>query len=391
MAVLHPRVIPLVPSLVAVSLYLLPVAVMLAVRSASGRAPNLLAVDLPCVVALDLLGILVLARFMRLDAAVLTSRALWGGAALSMAGLHALRRLPRGARRFDPGARAVMAGGAVLAFVLSVWRSRPYAIWDRQWHIPLVASLRGQKIPFVNVYQPRTPLGYHVSGDVLAAALQALSWGRLHSSAALSLAHDVMFVLTAIAVSALLFRPGRSRRSSLFVLIAPAVVLLAGPLTVGRSNGYSYLNYYEISFRPHVVLAGLLITGITAGVLLVLLPRPGEPRPKLLAPVLVILALLAVTDEPSAGMLLPALALLAWLGRRELPRAVALGAGRGSPGRRRGAGDPGHPVHPLGRSGSPRHGDRAPRPEPVRAHPAARQHLGPGNPGSQTWRRCSES
>ena len=36
----------------------------------------------------------------------------------------------------------------LLGLGLSLRLSIPYAIWDRQWHIPLVASLRGQRAPF---------------------------------------------------------------------------------------------------------------------------------------------------------------------------------------------------------------------------------------------------
>jgi hypothetical protein len=205
----------------------------------------------------------------------------------------------------------------VLALALSAWLSRRYAIWDRQWHIPLTTSLRGQRIPFVNVYQPNLQLGYHVSGDVLAATLQVLSGARLHASLALSLAHDLVFMLTALSIAALLLRPERKRTSALFAAAAPLTVLLAGPPpSTEMFTGFSHFNYYQMSYRPHVVLAGLLICGITAWLLTTPLPSAGPPARPRLGALLTMLALLAVTDEPSAMLLVPALMLMVFLARK---------------------------------------------------------------------------
>jgi hypothetical protein len=318
---------PLGPSLLSAALYLLPVFTLLWLRASRSRPTTEIAVVIPAAVAIDLLGIMVLTRLVRLDAAVLLSRAVW---VLIVVVVIAGRRIggqghPAPGLRLPNQLAAVLAASAGLAFLLSAWRSHPYAPWDRQWHIPLVASLRGQAIPFVNIYQPQVHLGYHISGNVLAATLQTLSWGRLHSSVALSLAHDLMFVLTALSISALLFRADRGRRWSLFCALAPLAVLLAGPIAIGAAgglgilNGFSYFNYYELSFRPHVVLGGLLITGIVSAVLTTVSPPGGKLEPRVLMAATPVLALLTVTDEPSAIMLVPALALVVFLGRRDLP------------------------------------------------------------------------
>lgn len=324
---------PFQASFIATALYLMPVIIVVAAHPIRMDNVQWLAVDVPCTVALDLLIILALARVMRLDAAIVASRALWGAGAILLAGLRFRRRGPTPqSPRISVAAISILSGAVVIAVLLSVWRSRPYAIWDRQWHIPLVASLRGQRIPFVNVYQPRLRLGYHLSGDALAATLQVLSGVRLHASAALSLAHDILFGLTALSVAALIKseRAGGvvsadssspMARWEWLVAVAPLGVLLAGPLPTVGANGYSYLNYYEMSFRPHVVLAGLLITGITAAVLIAASRNRRSSPLGLLGPVLAMLSLLAITDEPSAAILILPLTSLVVAGRRGLSSA----------------------------------------------------------------------
>jgi hypothetical protein len=314
--------VPFFAALLASVLYLLP-TVVVAAAARPRRAHGDLAVTVSAAVAADLLLILLLARLVPVDVAALLSRALWAAAGVA---LLVARRLSRGpaaedARPRPDRARTVVLGAAaVLGFAVSCWLSRPYALWDRQWHIPLVTSLRGQRLPFVNVYQPGLRLGYHVSGDVLAAVVQTLSWGRLHSSAALSLTHDLLFALTALVAAALVLRaPAAERRPRwlpwLAALGAPLAVLLAGPLTVlGSINGFSYFNFLQMSFRPHVVLAGLLIAGVAAAVVQGLGPDRASARWALPA-TLASLALLAVTDEPAAVMLVPALALVVFLRR----------------------------------------------------------------------------
>jgi hypothetical protein len=106
-------------------------------------------------------------------------------------------------------------------------------------------------------------------------------------------------------VTGLVHRPGRGGRWTLFAVIAPLAVLLAGPLTIGFWEGFSYLNYYQMSFRPHVVLAGLLMVGIT-GALLPALAGAMPPPPRAVAALAAMLGLLAITDEPAAAVLVAA-------------------------------------------------------------------------------------
>jgi hypothetical protein len=328
---------PLVPSCVATALYLLPVAVVVVARWSPDRSPRLVATDVPCAVAIDMLTILALAHVMRLDLAIVTSRCAW-----SVLGAWVIMGRWATVSRFHLPLAIVPAG--LLGLLVSAWRSHPYAIWDRQWHIPLVSSLRGQSLPFTNVYQPQIRLGYHVTGDVWGAMIQTLSGASLHSSAAMSLAHDIAFALTAVSLSAFLLggetprrwstglavaprvagavaggRPPWSAREAcrscsraLLFIVAPLAVLLAGPLPIGRFDGFSYLNYFQMSFRPHVVLAGLLTVGIVADVV-TRLHEPTEGGITRMASLWPMLGLLAITDEPSAVMLVPALVLVLFL------------------------------------------------------------------------------
>jgi hypothetical protein len=311
-----------VASLMAVALYLIPVGVVLAARRRPEAAVASIAILVPAAVAADLLVILLLARVVRLDAAVVASRVLWLAAAAGVALRQRRRRAPPDARA-DRRETAALAAAAALAVLLSASLSRRFAIWDRQWHIPLVDSLRGQSVPFVNVYQPHLRLGYHIAGDVLGATLQVLSGARLHASLALSLAHDLVFALLGVTLAASLLarRPGRGAGWLVFAAVAPLAVLLAGPPVMSDLfTGYSYMNYFQMSYRPHAALAGLFITGLLAAVLPPLPPAPrladaaaptaGATPAGIIAARAILIAALAISDEPSAGLAAPALALL---------------------------------------------------------------------------------
>jgi hypothetical protein len=307
----------LVASLVSAALYLLPVAVLVLVWWARAQPIDQLAVHVPAAVAVDLVGIMLLARWFQLDVAVVISRAGWalGLGFLVMQRVRA--RAPLG--RWPRAETSVMAVAGLLALLLSVWLSRRYVVWDRNWHIPLVTSLRGQSIPFMNVFQPQLQLGYHVSGDVLAATLQTLSGARLHAAAALSLAHDILFVLTAMCISALVLQFGQGRAWSVLAALAPLAVFLSGPPNVDRRGiGYALFNFYSMTYRPHVVLAGLLLVGITGVALRLLRSAPGTAVKREVGQMLAMVALLASTDEPSVAMVVPAFGLVLLVARRAL-------------------------------------------------------------------------
>jgi hypothetical protein len=292
-------------SLFAALVYLVPVGVVFALRARDDRSLWEVASDIPLAVAADLWLVLLLSRFMVLDAAAIASRAAW----LAIAVGGALWRRRRGGAFVWPQALDWRIAGqtavlALLALASSLTLSRPCAIWDRDWHIPLVASLGGQRFPFDNVYDVNVMLTYHFTGDVLAGMLRAFSGNAFHASLALSLAHDLVFALIGAQIGLLVGGTGL-RRLSLAVLVE-AATLLAGPITLLRDptrkleSGYSMVNFLSLSFRPHSSLAYLLVLGVVTTVL-GRLHGPREPAsarrlwPALAASV----AVLALTDEAS--------------------------------------------------------------------------------------------
>jgi hypothetical protein len=310
--------------LVAIALYALPLGLVMVLSSRRERALWAYALDVPLVVALDLLAVLLLARFMRLEIAVLVSRVVWALVAVpTIVRARKAGRLawPEALRRRELG---IVAFAATASFGLSVSLSRFCHNADRAWHIPLVSSIRSQRVPFANVYEPAGRLAYHYTGDVLAAMCQVLSFDSIHSSRALSLAHDMMFGLTGASVALLLLWLGYR---SLVPIVGVALgMLLAGPLTVLRDeksrfeSGYNFINYLKLSYRPHVCVAGLLVVGF-AGAILVRLraSEEGEAPPTLAtaAPLVAATGALALTDEASIGVLGVALG-VAWLVAKDI-------------------------------------------------------------------------
>ncbi len=296
--------------LFATAAYLLPVAIWTSLRAARrGANEARFAVELAVVVAGDLLGVLLLARVFTLETATLISRVAWvvgGGLAGRRwwcSGGRPARLDPRQLRRLAELAPVI--GAAVL---LSRRLSRPCAIWDREWHIPLVTALRGQRLPFMNVYDPAGGLFYHFAGDVQAAMLQTLSGGRLHASLALSLSHDIMFALIALNVVCFL-RASGIRQTALAAVIFGAIVMI-GPVTLLRDDihkldtGFALVNCLTLSFRPHVALAYLLELGFLESVLGALVADdPFSDRRARLGNLAMLAAVLAITDESSLGML----------------------------------------------------------------------------------------
>ncbi len=308
-------------SFAAIVLYLLPVAVVLACRARRGRALWAAGLDVPLAVSADLLLVLGLSRLVTLEVATLASRALWLGGGLAY--LTLARGRPEASRPAWPraaGARAVVitAATAAVATWLSMLGSRPYAMWDCKWHMPLVASLRGQKLPFDNVFRRGEVLHYHFAGDVHAAMVQTLSGDVLHATLALSVAHDVLFGLLGATVALLLLGLGHRRLAP--AALAVLAALLAGPFTLGlgptrtHAEGYSILNYFTMSFRPHDALAGLFLLGL-AGALAARVSEETRARAPLgdtVPALLVTTAGLGISDETSLGLVGLALG-LTWL------------------------------------------------------------------------------
>ncbi len=308
--------------------YLVPVAVVLAARARRDAEPWEVCADVAAAVSLDLLALLLLATVVRLEYAAIASRPLWLAGGL----FAARRRRPELPAFCGPRAAAAVLSAAAAAAATSAWLSRTYAFWDRQWHIPLVASLRAQTVPFANVFEPPMTLHYHYAGDVVAAVLQALSGDALHASLALSLAHDVLFgLLGACLALALLSAGARTATGAAFGAFA---VLLSGPATLllrgrfpGASGGYSTLNMVTMSFRPHVVLAELLLVGLLA-TFAGRLRAAGRPPPLARAGpgALATCMALALADEASLAFFGLALG-AAWL---VAPGVAARGRARGA-------------------------------------------------------------
>lgn len=305
-------------------LFLVPVAVLLAARSRRDRALWEIALDLPLAVALDQLTILLLARVLTLEQAVLLSRPLW-----LLGGTVAMVRRPRGRRwvwprALDAQTLSCVAVATVLAVWLSMRISRECLNYDRGWHLLLVGTLRGQSIPFVNVYQPDMVVAYHYAGDVLASTFQVLSLATMHSALALALAHDVCFGLTAASLALLLQWAGLRRTT--YVVLAVLASLLAGPATliVGASwrtfAGYSFINFLKLSYKPHACLAAVLMVGFVGALLVRLRERPEDLPLRRTVPVLLACTgLLSMSDESVIGMLGLALG-VTWLAE---PRILA--------------------------------------------------------------------
>lgn len=312
-------------SYVAALLYLAPLVLVLAARSRRDRSLWEIALDIPLIAAVDLLFILLATRLFTLESAILLSRVV--GLTVGIAGVVVTKHRGQLAwpTALTPRVIAITMTSALASLLLSMSLSRVCNNADRAWHIPLVSSLQGQRIPFANVYEPSRTLGYHYTGDVHAAVFQTLSGRVLHASFALSLAHDIAFALTGAAIA--LFVLWMRHRHAFSVLFVTLGTLLAGPLTLFRGDrgrpggGYNFINYLKLSYRPHVCLAGLLLVGVL-GALLVNLreSRSTDKEPpfrRTIPAILACTALLAVTDEASIGVLGLAMG-LTWLAAPQL-------------------------------------------------------------------------
>src|SRR5260370_41872167 len=173
---------------------LIPIVVFLFLPCRRDKPAWQLALNVPAAVAYDLLLILLLARLMPLDAAAWVSKAMWIFYGITVLSLRRRQgkitawpielSLPVCSRAF---------AAAVIALMVSLTISRPYAVWDREWHIPFVTSLRGETAPFVVLYQPWQPRFNHFGAPAVAAAFDILSYRPRYSCPALSLVHDVPF------------------------------------------------------------------------------------------------------------------------------------------------------------------------------------------------------
>jgi hypothetical protein len=297
-------------SVLACLLYVVPLAGIVAVLRAEREDALDLAATLGLVFAVDLLGVLILSRFCRVEVAAFVRTALVAGLAVGIAARRRRRGEPalRALGRLSHGDLTALALGAVLAFLLSHWVSFRYSIWDREWHIPFVASLRSQLMPFRNVYDPHTPMRYHLAGDVFAASLQSLSFAAMTASRALSLAHDLQAAIAggvvALTLRALCSWPPAT------AAVGALVPLLAGPMTLreavgtglGPFEGESDFNNFTLTFRPHCMVAGVVLLTLFAHVARLARGRQGGPTSawRCAAVMIPLVALCSITDEISS-------------------------------------------------------------------------------------------
>jgi len=290
-------------TLLAAAIYLFPIASFTALRCRKGSSLWQLATDVPLAVAIDLLGIMFLARFMTLGWASIVSRGLWLAGLGAFAAWRAKKRdFPALPRELDRKLIFGVLFQCALALWCSLTISRRSDVWDRDWHVPLTASLRGQRLPFGNVYEPRVELAYHYAGDLLASTLQTYSGAAMHSSLALSLAHDLMFVLLAVIV-AFALAAGGIRRTAVQLSVLAAIVF-AGPMIFAQvpreqgGGGYAFVgSLFSLSFRPHVSLAYVLLVGFAAALLAGVYRKTGDVRNQVYPALLATSATLVLTDE----------------------------------------------------------------------------------------------
>jgi hypothetical protein len=292
--------------MLAIALWLVPIVVLQVVRAKRDRELWAVALDVPLAVALDLLSILVMARFVRLETAALVSRPAWvlgGGAMVAWRTLrHDPPRWPRCLR-----ASLLLAGATsgALAVLSASGISYRFVVWDLDWHIPLVTAIAAQKLPFVNALSPKEVLHYHFSGDVLAVLIRALSFDVVSAPRALHTGHDLMFFAMACTLAWLAVAQGL--RPWWSAILGGVAIVLQGPIPLRGAlghpfSGYMYHDFMNLSYRPHVPIAGLMLIG-AFGTLAVRTRLPGIVRTRATAPTLVaVISLLAVTDEASTGL-----------------------------------------------------------------------------------------
>src|SRR5580658_6186090 len=198
--------------LLAIVLWLLPVVILQVVRAHRYRPLWAVALDVPFAVALDLLSVMLLARFVRLEVAILLSRPAWliGGAAVLVRRWRRSRELPEwpAVLRAKDLLAAVAAGALAVASCSVI--SFNYLVADSGWHVSLVTTLVTEKIPFMNALSPREVLHYHFSGDVLAAEFRTFSFDVISAARALPTAHDAMFAAMAFTLTLLCISIGLS-------------------------------------------------------------------------------------------------------------------------------------------------------------------------------------
>jgi len=328
-------------SLLACTLYLLPLGAVVALW----RRETDDALDMACTIgtvfAADLLATFALCYLFRLERAVFVRTGLWLAGAVALGLRRAGRCAPilAGRGALSRGDLATLGLAAAAGFLISHMVSSEYWLWDREWHVPFTASLRAQHMPFHNVFEPWKTLRYHMAGDVAASGLQSLSFVAMNASRALSYAHDLQSLI-AVAIIAMALRSACGWTPAT-TAVAALVPPLAGPIMLrvinqgpglGPFEGNSDFNNLTLSFRPHCMIALVVLVTLLCHVLRAAREQErGRPFTIGAAAAMVpLFALLAISDEIStllAGLSL-AVMWLRWpglLGATRGRSAIALG------------------------------------------------------------------
>jgi hypothetical protein len=312
-------------TLLACALYLAPLVALVVLLRRAEHGVIALAFTIPVAVATDLLVMFALCWLFRVEQVAFIRTAALAALALGIVVARAARRRPivppRGALSW--GDLIALGAAMLLGFYLSYDLSSRFWIWDREWHTPFTAALRVQQMPFRNVYEPGLTLRYHMAGDVFAALLQSLSFARMNASRALSFAHDMQSALLVGSI-AMIFR-ARTPWSPLVAALAAAVPFLLGPMgyyygAMGAYQGFADFSNFTLSFRPHCILALLMLVGFTAFVsgFVERTNQAPSPRPRSsLLGLVPLFGLAAITDEMSTALIGVTFAAL-WLWRPNL-------------------------------------------------------------------------
>jgi hypothetical protein len=308
-------------SALACTLYLVPLGAVVALARRESDDALDLACGIGTVFAADLLGTFALCYVFRTERAVFVRTGLLLVVAAVLGARRVRRAEPILARRgaLARGDLATLALAGAVGFLASYLLSSAYWMWDREWHVALTGSLRAQQMPFRNVFEPWKPIHYHVVGDLAASSLQALSLVAMNASRALSYAHDlqslILLAIVAMSLRAVCgFSPGTTTAAAL-------VPLLAGPMMLRVSNqapgmgafeGNSDLNNLTLSFRPHCMIALVVLVALLSHVVRLARDRararpPGAPA---IAAMAGLFALLAAADESSTLLVGVSLALV---------------------------------------------------------------------------------
>jgi len=160
-------------SLLACSLYLVPLLALVALLRKPQASAFDLASKLGCWFALDLLVTFALMRLMRLEQAVFLRTALLIGTVIALGTRRLFSKQPRSSAP-SPLSRADLLAvvlAALLGFAFSHSISSEYWIFDREWHVPFTAThlQRLRARPAFSLPPHRRLIRSHAAGVVIGS------------------------------------------------------------------------------------------------------------------------------------------------------------------------------------------------------------------------------